>query len=94
MIFPQDEQTLGLLARVLDSLQRYREAGLVYERAIAVDPRLARLHAYYARHLAAVGRLEEAEAQLAKAEELDGTHDFKAFSKGTPLDLAAEPAPM
>ncbi len=33
-IFPQDEQALALLARVLDSLKRYREAGQVYERAI------------------------------------------------------------
>ncbi len=89
-IFPQDEKTLALFARTLDQLKRYKDAGQVYKQAIAVDPKLSALHAYYARHLALVGRQEEAEQELAKAKELAPVVDPDAIVKGTPLDLPPE----
>lgn len=89
-IFPYDENTLVQMARALDRLKRYKEARAAYERAIELDPNLGALRAYFARHLALVGRLEEAQAQLAKSHELGSARDPRAIIQGTPLDAPAE----
>ncbi len=89
-IFPYDENTLIALARTLDRLKRYKEARAAYERAIELDPNLGALRAYFARHLALVGRIEEAEQQLAKAHELGSARDPRAIVQGTLLDAPAE----
>lgn len=89
-IFPYDEHSLMALARTLDRLKRFKEARVAYERAIELDPKLGALRAYYARHLALVGRVEEAEQQLAKAHELGSARDPRAIVQGTLLDAPAE----
>ena len=78
------------MARTLDKLKRFREARQAYERAIEVDPQLGALRAYFARHLALVGRLDEAEEQLAKAQQLGSARDPRAIVRGTPLDAPIE----
>jgi O-antigen ligase len=84
-LFPQDEHALVRLARTLDAAKRFREAGEAYRDAIAVDPKLGSLRAYFARHLAAVGRNDEAREQLEQARILGSTRDLSAIVRGTSL---------
>ncbi|MGB8166236.1 MAG: O-antigen ligase family protein [Chthoniobacteraceae bacterium] len=89
-LFPYDEDALMRLARTLDEAKRFREAREAYQKAIALDPKLGAIRAWYARHLALVGRVEEAEEQRAKAHELGSAKDPGALTRGTILDLPAE----
>lgn len=86
-LFPYDEHALMRLARVLDEAKRFREAGEAYRKAIALDPNLASIHALYAKHLTKVGRLDEAEQALNKANLLRAPN---SVTKGTPLDALPE----
>jgi O-antigen ligase len=65
-VFEMDETLWVRLAQTLDALGEYRDARRAYERAIQLDPKLAILYGYYARHLEKVGRHEEAKAALAE----------------------------
>lgn len=69
-IFPFDEHVLVRLGQALDELGRFSEAREAYETAIRHDPRLGVLHAYFARHLARVGRTEEAQEHRELASQL------------------------
>jgi tetratricopeptide (TPR) repeat protein len=77
-LFPQDENMWVRLGQVLDGLREWRAADEAYRKAIALDPNLGILHAYYSAHLSAVGRAEDAQEQLTKAREL-GKSDFAAL---------------
>lgn len=90
-LYPYDEHALMRLARTLDEAGRFREAREIYQRAIALDPKLGAIRAWYARHLALVGRLDEAEEQQAKARELGSKKDPSALTRGTVLELPPEP---
>lgn len=66
-VFPQSENHWVRLGQSLDGLARFPEAEVAYRNAMALDPALGILHAYYAAHFQARGREEEAEAQMALA---------------------------
>lgn len=84
-IFPYDSHLLVRKAQSLDELGRFKEAGEAYRAATALDPNLADVHAYYARHLAQMGREAEAEEQLQKAKSL-AQKDLTPIIRGTVLD--------
>ncbi len=69
-IFPKDENLLVRLGQALDGLSQFPEAGEAYKKAIELDANLGVLHAYYAAHLRACGRTEEAKAELTVGEDL------------------------
>jgi tetratricopeptide (TPR) repeat protein len=69
-IFPFDEHVLVRLGQALDELERFAEAREAYETALRHDPNLGVLHAYFARHLARVGRADEAQEQSDRAAQL------------------------
>ena len=85
-IFPQDIHMLIRLADTLDDLGRFKEAEEVYRQALAADPNFGRLHAYYAKHLAIVGRQEEAEERFETARKLAAGDDLSGIVRGTSLD--------
>lgn len=87
--FPQDEHLLIRLAETLDDLGRFKEAENAYRAAIALDGNLGRIHAYYAKHLAVVGRAEEAEEAFAKGSALAQGDNIRSIVAGTSLDPAA-----
>lgn len=68
--FPQDEDLWIRLGQTLDALGDYKNARTAYETALHLDPNLGLLYAYYAKHLKAVGRDDEAEEALAKGQRL------------------------
>jgi tetratricopeptide (TPR) repeat protein len=74
-LFPFDEHVLVRLGQAFDELGRFGEAREAYETALRHDPNLAVLHAYYARHLARVGRTEEAQKERVRANQL-GIYDL------------------
>jgi O-antigen ligase len=86
VIFPEDEHSWIRLAMLLDDLRRFREAREAYQSAIALDPKLGSLRNYFARHLALVGRVEEAEEQLSKVQELGSGRDSNPGPSETPPD--------
>ena len=69
-IFPKDENLLVRLGQALDGLNEFPEAAEAYKKAIELDPNLGVLHVYYAAHLRACGRTEEAQAELTAGEDL------------------------
>jgi O-antigen ligase len=73
-IFPWNEHVLVRLGQALDALERFSEAAEAYTTAIAHDPNLGVLHAYYAQHLFLVGRDEQARASFAEARRLSAQH--------------------
>jgi len=85
-IFPQDVHMLIRCAQALGSLGKFKEAEALYRSAIVLDRNFGKLHAYYARHLAIVGRDEEAEAEFEKAKSLDYNPDTISIVRGTSLD--------
>src|SRR4030095_2863494 len=85
-IFPQDEHILIRLAETFDELGRFKAAEDLYLEALAIDPNFGRLHAYYARHLAIVGRQEEAEKRFETAKKLAAGDDLSVIVRGTSLD--------
>ncbi|HYR57978.1 MAG TPA: hypothetical protein VEO95_05095, partial [Chthoniobacteraceae bacterium] len=87
-LFPYDERIYVRLAETLDSLHRFREGGEAYQKAIQLDPNLGALHAFYARHLARVGRLDDAARELRKAGELRAQKNPGV--QGVPLDEPAD----
>ncbi len=84
-LFPQDEHTVIRLAETLGELGRFREADEFFRAALVLDPNLGRIHAYYAKHLALVGREEDAEQSLAKARSLAPYDDMTFILRGTYL---------
>jgi len=89
-IFPQDENAMVRLAQVLGSLGRFKDAEKFYQGALALDPKLGRIHAYYARHLALVGRDKEAENRLAEGRKFAPWDDLNRIVRGTSLDPNSE----
>ena len=73
-IMPLDEHVLVRFAQSLDELGRFAEAREAYETAIRHDPQLGVLHAYFARHLARVGRADEAHERLSEARRLSSAN--------------------
>ncbi len=73
-IFPWNEHVLVRLGQALDALERFPEAAEAYTTAIAHDPNLGVLHAYYAQHLFLVGRDEQARESLETARRLSAQH--------------------
>lgn len=69
-LFPQDENAWIRLGQVRDDLGSFEEAGTAYKEALRLDPKLGALYAYYAVHLLACGRDQEARTQLALGENL------------------------
>ncbi len=66
-LFPEDENTLLRLGQALDGAHDFQAAEEAYRKAIALDPNLGVLRAYYSTHLKLMGREEEAKAALAEA---------------------------
>jgi hypothetical protein len=91
-IFPHDEHAMIRLAQILRYQGRYQEAGETFRKALELDPNLAILHAIYARHLASVGRLEDAKEELAISASL-ASLNVAPFIEDTPLNLPGEPEP-
>jgi len=73
-LFPQDENLLLRLGQALDGSRRFEEAEEAYLKAIAWDPNLGVLYAYYAAHLQLTGQPEAAKKCLDAARGL-GTRD-------------------
>jgi O-antigen ligase len=84
-VFPQDEHTVIRLAETMADLGRFQEAGAFFRAALVLDPKLGRIHAYYAKHLALVGREKDAEESLAKARSLAPYDDINFILRGTYL---------
>jgi tetratricopeptide (TPR) repeat protein len=84
-LFPQDEHAVVRLAQTLGSLGRFKDAEVLYKVALVLDPNLGRIHAYYARHLAMVGREAEAEERLAEARMLAPSDDLNSIVRATYL---------
>ena len=61
-VFPQDESMLIRDAESLDSLRRFGDAEVLYQKALLVDPNLTVIHIKYEDHLKAEGKTPEAEA--------------------------------
>jgi hypothetical protein len=59
-LFPQDETFWVRLGQSLDHLGQYRPAEAAYRQALELDPELSIIYNYYAAHLVAAGREEEA----------------------------------
>ena len=85
-IFPSDVHTLVRLAQALEGLGLFKRAETILLSALQMDPNLGRAHAYYARHLAIVGRQEEAEARLKIAMERAYNDNVSHILRGSPLD--------
>jgi O-antigen ligase len=85
-VFPYDLHTLTRLGQALDALGLFKQAEAIYLKTLELDPNLGRAHAYYARHLAIVGRQEEAEARLKIARERAFNDDVSGIIQGTTLD--------
>jgi O-antigen ligase len=90
-LFPQDEHTVVRLAETLTDLGRFQEAELMFRAAIALDKNLARVHAYYARYLALMGREEEAEQKLLEARAMAYGDNVDRLVQGTVLDPRTYP---
>ena len=71
-LFPQDERILVRLGQALDALKRYDEAEVIYQRVMAVDPKLGLVYGYYGTHLFAMGKFDESKAAYEKGEALGG----------------------
>ena len=81
-IFPQDENLWVRLGQALDGLNEFTEAETAYLTAIDLDPKLGVLYAYYAAHLNARGRFDEAREQVAKGHKLT-TENIARISEST-----------
>jgi O-antigen ligase len=69
-IFPQDENFWVRMGQAYDGIGQFRQAETAYATALDLDPNLGVLYAYYAAHLNARGRLDEAREQLEKGHNL------------------------
>lgn len=69
-VFPWDLRSLLRGAQTLDSLLRFREAEILYQRAIDADPSIANVYALYGLHFHRQGLLDLAETQYRKANKL------------------------
>jgi tetratricopeptide (TPR) repeat protein len=67
LLFPQDTRLLLKFGEALDTLRRFPEAEVIFQRAIANDPNFGNVYAYYGYHWLAQGRMTEARASFAKA---------------------------
>jgi TolB-like protein/DNA-binding winged helix-turn-helix (wHTH) protein/Tfp pilus assembly protein PilF len=68
---PSMAEAQTTLGSVADSDWEFAEAERFYKEAIALKPGYATAHHWYARHLATLGRQEEALIEISKARELD-----------------------
>jgi len=91
-LFPADEHALSRLAGILHEMGRFAEAGEAFRTAIAASPALGRLHALYARHLALIGRHDEALVELGEARRLGASIDLTALVDEKP-QLSEEMGP-
>ena len=89
--FPQNENLWIRLGQCLDATLQFEEAQEAYLSAIASDPNLGILYAYYAAHLRLVGDLEGATQCDAAAREL-GAVDLEKIGMGEPPSLLNAPA--
>jgi len=80
-IFPQDENFWVRLGQSLDGVTRFEEADEAYRQAIALDPSLGVLYAYYGAHLRLMGEEESAKKCDAAARSL-GTGDYHKIGVG------------
>lgn len=79
--FPQDEHFWVRLGQALDGLTRYDEADDAYRQALALDPSLGVLYAYYGAHLRLMGEQESAKKYDAAARSL-GAGDIHQIGVG------------
>jgi Tfp pilus assembly protein PilF len=68
------------MAQALDGLKKYDEAEEFYVRALDVDPNQAVIHILYGRHLDAVGRKMDAEAQYEMAHDYTDAQTSRAHT--------------
>ena len=89
--FPQDESLMLRMAQALDGARRFEEAEEAYLRAIAQDPNLGVLYAYYAAHLKLLGQPAAAEKCLQTARNLgaSGAHLIGMAEVKSILDAGA-----
>jgi len=85
-LFPEDEHALTRAAQTLDDLGRFKGAEPIFQTVLQLDPKLAKAHANYARHLAVVGRHDEAEPRMTEARKLGPFENFEPILRGTSLD--------
>lgn len=87
LLYPQDEHSLIRLGETLNALGRFKEAEIAFKAAITLDRNQAKVYAYYAWHLATVGRTEEAEERFAQAKSLNvGGENLNIIVRRTSLD--------
>ena len=89
--FPQDENLWIRLGQCLDATFQFEEAGEAYLHAIATDPNLGILYAYYAAHLRLVGDPEGAEQCTTAAQEL-GAGNIEKIGMGELFSLPGTPS--
>ena len=92
-LFPQDENLWVRLGQALDGLRRFPDAETAYCTAINLDPNLGVLYAFYAAHLNARGRLEEAQAQEAAGHKLTSSENIVKIGESTLPPPNPEPPP-
>jgi O-antigen ligase len=92
-LFPQDENAWVRLGQALDGLKRFAEAEQAYLEAIRLDPNLGVLFAYYAAHLNARGRYDEAAEQLATGQKLTSENLAKIGESTLPPPEAPDSPP-
>jgi O-antigen ligase len=85
-VFPYDIHMLIRHGQVLDAVGRFKEAEKIYRATIELDRNLSTAHAFYSRHLAIVGRHEEAMDRLKLARERSTGDDLSWVLSGTTLD--------
>lgn len=69
-LYPQEVTFWVRLGQTLDGLGEFRAAEAAYLRALQLDPKLGVVHAYYASHLRARAREDEADEYLKRAQRL------------------------
>jgi O-antigen ligase len=81
-VYPYDSRTLLSLAHAYDGLKQYGKAEETLNRAAAIDPHSAYIHAYRALHYLAQGKIKEAGAELEIASQMDFSKENKLINAG------------
>ena len=89
---PANADAYNLLGYAARSLQRYGEARVHYERALAIDPEHLGANAYYGELLLVLGNLEGAQQRLAVLDEVCylGCEEYDALEAAIDAYMTAE----
>jgi serine/threonine-protein kinase len=90
---PSSGEARTSLALAHDQRWEWRESAPEWERALELDPNYAPLRHFYGAHLVALGRLDQALVQFARAEELDPLYWISGVWTGMTLWAAGRHEP-